>query len=172
MKTITIPKRFGYPHLDISINGKKYTLKSSMEISVEDEVAEVIEDALALEPKPKKYLSKFAQHVEGSLKEITEEDFDGISMIFNCAFYGNYNLKKVTIPRNITKIESGAFGWCSNLEGVWLPETPPTLLYTNAFDNIKASCVFYCKTQASLDAYKAAPNWSTVTGTYSFVVEE
>ena len=172
MKTITIPKRFGYPQLDICINGKKYILKSGIEISVEDEVAKIIENALALEPKPKKYPSRFAQFVEGSLKEIIKEDFEGISMIFNCAFYGNYNLKKVTIPQNITKIESGAFGWCSNLEGVWLPETPPTLLYTNAFDNIKASCVFYCKTQASLDAYKAATNWSTLAGTYSFVVEQ
>ena len=30
----------------------------------------------------------------------------------------------------------------------------------------------YCKNQESLEAYKAAANWSTLAGTYAFVVEE
>ena len=81
MKTITIPKRFGYPTTNVSVNGKKYTLASGVEISVEDEVAEVIENAIALEPKPKKYLSKFAQLVEGKSVELTASDLEGIGTI-------------------------------------------------------------------------------------------
>jgi hypothetical protein len=53
MKTITIPKRFGYPTAKITANGKEYILKSGEEITVEDHIAEIIENAIALEPKPK-----------------------------------------------------------------------------------------------------------------------
>ena len=53
-----------------------------------------------------------------------------------------------------------------------MPETPPTLLNVIAFQNINTACVFYCKTQESLEAYKKAANWSTLTGTHTFVVEE
>ena len=51
MKTITIPKSFGYPTVDVVINSHKHTLKSGEEISVDDYIAEVIENAIALEPK-------------------------------------------------------------------------------------------------------------------------
>lgn len=51
MKTITIPKRFGYPTAKITANGKEYILKSGEEIAVEDHIAEIIENAIALEPK-------------------------------------------------------------------------------------------------------------------------
>ena len=154
------------------INNTVYQYKGGETIEVPDDVAEAIEDAIELIPKPKRYLSRFAQHIEGSLTEVTAKDLEEVSKIFTCAFYGNYLLAKVTIPRNITMIEGSAFEYCANLRSVYLPETPPTLEKTNAFANIRSSCVFYCKTQASLDAYKAAPNWSTLTGTYSFVVEE
>ena len=51
MKTITIPKSFGYPTLDIVINNEKHTLKSGVEITVDDRIAEVIENAAALAHK-------------------------------------------------------------------------------------------------------------------------
>ena len=169
-KTITIPKH-NNPFI-VNINNREYIYRGGDTIEVPDEVAEAIEDALELEPKPKRYISKFAQLVEGSLPEVTAKDLEEVSKIFTCAFYGNYYLTKVTIPNGITLIGNSAFEWCVNLESVYLPETPPTLDKISAFGNIKPSCVFYCKTQESLDAYKAAPNWSTLTGTYTFVVEE
>lgn len=51
MKQIIIPTKFGYPTVDIVINEKKYTLKSGTPINVNDAVAAVIENAIALEPK-------------------------------------------------------------------------------------------------------------------------
>lgn len=57
MKRITIPERFGYPTLEITINGKEQTFASGVEIEVEDSVAEAIENAIALEPKNKKVVS-------------------------------------------------------------------------------------------------------------------
>lgn len=171
MKTITIPKSFGYPTLDITINGKTYKVKSGEAIETEDAVAEVIENALELAPKQGRYLSKFAQRAEGSLKEVTAEDLEGISTIGHSAFTSCENLRKVSLPNGITMIRHYAFNWCSNLESVWLPEIPPTLADANAFGNIKADCAFYCKTQESLDAYKAAANWSTLAETYTFALE-
>ena len=169
-KTISIPE-YNNPFI-VNINNKEYIYKAGATIEVPDEVAEAIEDALELIPKPKRYLSRIAQLAEESLTELTVEDLEGISTISNCAFYSCKSLLKVSIPNAITKIGESAFDWCWSLESVYLPETPPTITKTNTFGNIKSTCVFYCKTQASLDAYKAAPNWSTLTGTYSFVVEE
>lgn len=196
MKTITIPVRLGYPTVDIEINNKTYTLKSGEEITVEDHVAEVIENAIALAPKQRINKGKFAQRVEGSITEITFSDLEGLDTIIdsafrNCslltsieisntikiimqnAFLSCTNAKSVRFGDNskIETIEANAFKWCGRLKEVYLPKTPPTLTDANAFANINASCVFYCKSQASLNAYKAATNWSTLTGTYSFVVE-
>jgi hypothetical protein len=195
MKTITIPKRFGYPTLDITVNGKVYTVKSGEEITIEDNLAEAIENAIALEPKVGRYMSKFAQLVERTISEVDESDWDGIKTIAAYAFADCDSITKIIIPNSVNSIKASAFNSCSNLESVvignsitnianaafdwcqkmakvYLPEIPPSLENVNAFRNINSACVFYCKTQESLEAYKAAENWSTLTGTHTFVVEE
>ena len=170
MKTIQIPTNSN--PFTVVINNSVYQYKAGESVEVPDEVAAAIEDALKLEPKPIRYLSKFAQYVEGEIYEVTEEDLAAVSMLDVSAFSNRPKLKKVSIPNSVTKIEQYVFNWCNKLESIELPKTPPSLASTNAFDNIKASCVFYCKSQASLDAYKAAENWNTLTGTYAFVVKE
>jgi hypothetical protein len=172
MKTITIPKKFGYPTLDIHINGEKYTLESGKEISVADEIAEIIENAIALEPKIGVPRNKIAQLAENTLTAITAEDLAGISTIANCAFYSCTKLVSVTIPDNIKKIGENAFDWCTGLKTIYLPEVPPELASTKVFTDAKNDRIFYCKSQVSKEAYETAPNWSTLTETYSFVVEE
>ena len=172
MKTITIPKSFGYPTLDITVNGKVYTVKSGEEIAIEDHLAEAIENAVALVPKTERYKSRFAQFVEGSITEVKSEELDGITNISRCSFYNYYNLVSIEIPESVTSIGNYAFDDCNDLVGVYLPNTPPALAAENAFASINAGCVFYCKTQSSLDAYKAAPIWSALAGKYTFVVED
>ena len=194
MKTIQIPTTSN-PFI-VTINNNEYQYRAGETIEVPDEVAAVIEDALELEPKPKRYLSKFAQRVEGSLTQITANDLEGITAITSRAFHDLKSLKYVTFPDSITAIGTSAFygcvqlesisfgdsskldsigpsafNWCSNIKNVYLPMNPPTLENIDTFENINKNCVFYCKTQASLGAYKAAPIWSTLAGTYSFVVE-
>ena len=194
MKTITIPE-YKNPFI-VVINNSVYQYKGGETIEVPDDVAEAIEDAIELIPKPKRYLSKFAQRIEGSLVQVTATDLEGITAVTNRAFHDLKSLKYVTFPDSITtigisafygcvqlesirfgdssrlqSISNSAFNWCSNMSKVYLPLNPPMLENIDAFGNIKSSCVFYCKSQASLDAYKAATNWSTLTGTYSFVVE-
>ena len=51
MKKIIIPTSFGYPTMDIVINYKRYTLLTGVEIEVDDSIAEVIENAIAFDPK-------------------------------------------------------------------------------------------------------------------------
>ena len=217
MKSITIPK-YNNP-FTVIINNKEYTYKGGETIEVPDEVAEAIEDALELVPKPKRYLNNFAKRVEGSIAELSATDFEGIESIggyafLNCkslrrvefpnsivcigvsafsgcsslksitvgsgvksidnyAFYGCTSLESIKIANSVTSMGSEVFYGCTSLGAVSVPEVPPALANVNAFPNdIKDNCVFYCKSQASLDAYKAAPNWNTLTGTYAFVVEE
>ena len=168
-KTITIPTNCN-PYI-VVINNHVYTYRAGETIEVPDEVAEAIEDALELIPKPKRYLSKLAQIANGTLEELTAQDLSGISTISNCAFYSCKALRKVSIPNGITSMGNYAFDLCSMLECVYLPDTPPTITTVTTFDHLKDGCTFYCKSQASLDAYKTAPIWSELTGTYSFVVE-
>ena len=170
MKSISIPTHNN--PFTVIINNREYTYKGGETIEVPDEVAEAIEDALELVPKPKRYPSRLAQLAEGSLQEITAEDLAGISAIGTCAFYSNFGVRKVTIPNNIKVIKANAFAWCTNIAKMYLPEVPPALDDINFFNGINAACTFHCKSQASLDAYKSAPKWSTLTGTYAFVVEK
>ena len=197
MKTITIPEKFGYPTVDITINGKEQTFNSGVEIEVDDSVAEAIENAIALEPKQERYKSRLAQLADGSITELTLSDLDGITTIVFFAFGQCYSLTSVEIPDSVKSIANSAFNscnklksvrfgnnskiesigtnvfeWCSQLANIHLPNTPPTLANANAFANINPACIFYCKSQASLNAYKSAANWSTLTGTYTFKVEE
>lgn len=197
MKSITIPERFGYPTLEITINGKEQTFNSGVEIEVDDSVAEAIENAIALAPKQGRNLSKLAQLVEGSYLKITASDLNGITSIANHAFYKIKGLLSIEIPNEITYIGDCALYGCNNLETVkfgeyskierigliafelceklskvYLPPNPPVLDNGSAFNNINTACVFYCKTQESLESYQKAKNWSTLTGTYTFKVEE
>lgn len=194
-RSITIPE-YKNPFV-VTINNTVYEYKGGETVEVPDEVAEAIEDALDEIPKPKKYLSKLAQLANGTLPEITTSDLDGIDTIVYYSFRNCYSIKRVDIPDSVksigesaffscnslesvrfgnnSKIESidkNAFEWCAKLERVYLPETPPTLVNVNAFASVKSNCKFYCKSQASKEAYLSAPNWSTLAGTYSFAVEE
>ena len=47
MKTLTIPKSFGYPTAKIVVNRNEHILNTGVEITVEDHIAEVIENAIA-----------------------------------------------------------------------------------------------------------------------------
>lgn len=197
MKTITIPKRFGYPTVDIEVNGIVHTFTTGVEIEMEDHLAEVIENAVALAPKQGRNANRLAQRTEGGIEKITATDLDGITTIAGYAFYNLKSLKEATINKGIKTIkecaffgcssleivrfeddseldaiETNVFDWCAKLVKVYLPETPPSLANVDSFQNINSACVFYCKTQASLNAYKAATNWSTLAGTYTFKVEQ
>lgn len=107
---------------------------------------------------------------------------DNVTSIGIGAFSGCYGLTSITIPSGVTRIENGVFGDCRSLTSITIPSgvtaigdyafngcfsmasitveatTPPTL-GTSVFDNTN-NCPIYVPAE-SVDAYKAASNWST-----------
>lgn len=185
MKTITIPERFGYPTVDITINGKEQTFASGVEISVEDYIAEAIENAIALDPKQGRNIGKFAQLAEGSITEINENDLYGATAILPYAFYNRGSLERIVIPNGVKSVGSYSFGYCKKLKKVVLPEsitsidgrafadnalltrttlkalTPPALK-ADTVSYIPATCMFEVPSR-SLAAYKSAEGWKTIS---------
>lgn len=133
MKTITIPKSFGYPSVDIVVNNMRYNVKTGEEVTIDDHIAEVVENAMALAPKYARNISRLAQFIEGSITEVKGEEIDGIESIVPCAFYNYDNLQSIVIPDSITQIGYTAFGNCNGLVSVSIGKGVKTIGY-NAFE--------------------------------------
>lgn len=184
MRTITVPKKYGYPTLDITVNGKEYTVKSGEEIEVEDHIAEAIENAVALAPKVGRNKSIFALFIEGSLSVVTESDLEGIESISPYVFYNNdiitsigipsgtksisegvfsycNKLNQVSIPASVTNIGAKAFSNCVNLKRVTIKAVTPPSIVSDTFVSVSATCTYEVPAE-SLEAYKSAPNWSAL----------
>jgi surface protein len=131
MKTLTIPIRFGYPTLDITVNGKEYTVKSGEEITVEDQVAEAIENAVALEPQPDAKAGKTSIQL---LLESTNPPtcFKGNSKITSLDGIISY-----TDTRNVTSM-ADLFSGCSSLVKVPLLDTRNVTNMYNTFNGCSA----------------------------------
>lgn len=181
-KSITIPTNCN-PYI-VVINNHVYAYRAGDSVEVPDEVAEVIEDALELEPKPKRHLGRFSQFVEGIITEINSEELDGIATVSPCAFYNYDSLKSIVIPNSVTSIGYSSFGNCNGLASVTIgngvtdigsnafeyctalkrvilrPRTPPSI-QANTFLNVPTTCVFEVPAE-SVEAYKASPYWSAL----------
>ncbi len=86
---------------------------------------------------------------------------DNVTKVSNETFYECRILEELSIPDSVSEIGSCAFYRCYGMKEIYFyTTTPPTLSYTNAFDNIPSDCIIYVPS-ASLEEYKAATNWST-----------
>ena len=116
MKTITIPE-YKNPFI-VVINNHVYQYKGGETIEVPDDVAEAIEDAIELIPKPKRYLSKLASLAERSIIEVKEDDLVGATRIAENAFYHCDKLIRVEIPNSVTEIDANVFVNCFALNSI------------------------------------------------------
>ena len=106
----------------------------------------------------------------------------GLATIPANAFYNCTKLTDVIIPNNVTKIDANAFSNCKGLVNITIPNsvtsigsgsfincyalkhvkmlatTPPTISSTS-FEAVPSDCVIEVPA-ASVEAYKAATNWS------------
>ena len=83
-----------------------------------------------------------------------------VTSIGNNAFYGCSSLTSVTISNGVTSIEGCAFYRCTSLTSVTVQATTPPTLGSGVFDSTSSNLVIYVPAE-SVDAYKAANNWST-----------
>ena len=83
------------------------------------------------------------------------------------AFAGCSKITISEIPNNITSIGARVFEGCTSLSRMKLPDTPPTLVNTNAFPS---QVTFVVSSEAVKNAYLAASVWSSYPATH-FVVE-
>ena len=143
MKTIQIPTTSN-PFI-VNINNNAYQYRAGETAEVPDEVAEAIEDALELEPKPKRYLNKLAQIASKTIEQVTVDDLAGVK----------------EIPSSVTAIGYQAFLNCTNLERIRLySKTPPTI-QGGVFSGASKTCRYEVPPD-SVEAYKAAEYWSTL----------
>jgi hypothetical protein len=75
------------------------------------------------------------------------------------AFANCGSLTKLTIPASVTTIGQYAFNACRGLVSVILEPTTPPTISNGSFNN--TTCSFYVPDE-SLEAYKAANNWSAL----------
>lgn len=95
---------------------------------------------------------------------------NSVTSISNNVFLSCTKLASITIGNGITTIGNGAFMNCQKLKSVTIKaETPPTI-QSNTFSGVPADCAFYVPA-ASVEAYKAATNWSA-RADYIFPIEE
>lgn len=84
----------------------------------------------------------------------------GLEEIGYYVFMQCENLERVVLPDSVTRISSQAFSGCLLLESVTIHATTPPNLEYNVFSNTPNTLKIYVPA-ASVDAYKAARNWST-----------
>ena len=82
-----------------------------------------------------------------------------ITSIDESCLAGFYMLEQITLPSSITEIGDNAFQDCEALVSFTIEATTPPTLGADAFDNTN-DCPIYVPS-ASVEAYKAANNWST-----------
>ena len=107
---------------------------------------------------------------------------DSVTEIGVGAFSFCRSLTSVTIGKSVTEISSGAFEYCSSLTSITIPDsvttignfafydcisltsvycraTTPPILYSSVYYNLPADAKIYVPRE-SVEAYKAAENWS------------
>jgi hypothetical protein len=85
-----------------------------------------------------------------------------ITSIGDGAFLNCYGLTNITIGSGVISIGSNAFYWCTGLKIITsLNPTPPTVVGTLAFFNVKPAIVYVPAT--AVTAYKTASGWSAYT---------
>ena len=83
---------------------------------------------------------------------------NSVTRIEDEAFYECYGLTSVTIGNGITYIGFSTFDECPLLTSITINATTPPLIDSSTFNNFSGTIYVPA---ASVDAYKAANNWST-----------
>ncbi|MCL2522428.1 MAG: leucine-rich repeat protein [Erysipelotrichales bacterium] len=93
-------------------------------------------------------------------QRLTRVEFnEGLRQIGSDAFRNNRNLAEVVLPSTITQIDRAAFHSTERLMRVYVNSETPFTLATEVF-NLSGALIFV--PHGTIDAFRAAPNWSTI----------
>ena len=95
---------------------------------------------------------------------------NSVTSIGNFALYECSSLTSITIPNSVTSIGNGAFTYCSSLTSITVEATTPPTLGGMVFNDTN-NCPIYVPAE-SVDAYKAATNWSELANRIMDIPEE
>ncbi len=84
---------------------------------------------------------------------------DKVTRLTSSAFQYCINADTVIIGSGVTTIDGYAFADCRVLKSVTVKAEMPPKLSSSSFNNVPSDCAFYVP-PASVEAYKAATNWS------------
>lgn len=105
-----------------------------------------------------------------ALRSINIPTEPSYTTILSYTFYNCQSLTKITIPANITIINTYAFRQCYSLREIhFLSTTPPTLSANTVFTNLDTSCKIYVPS-GSLSAYTSATNYPS-SSNYTYIEE-
>lgn len=167
MKIIQIPTE--NDPLIVTINNHVYSYHAGQTVEVPDDVAAAIEDAMALVPKPKIYLSRFAMLVNKSITELTEDDFDGVTDIGNYAFSYCMALTRVAFGSSVKNIGVSSFAYCYALKSITIPDNITTI-GTYAFSKCTAMTdITVGRGVTSIDDFAFNLVGKSKTATYRFL---
>ena len=87
---------------------------------------------------------------------------DSVSSVGSSCFYDCHSLKKIELPSGVNSFGASTFTNCFELHNLTLHNaTPPTMTSLMSPDNLSMSNLTIYVPAESVDAYKAATNWSS-----------
>lgn len=93
---------------------------------------------------------------------------DSVEKIGVCAFYDCKNLKKISLPAQITAIERASFSNCKQLENIRIYAVNPPSVQKSSFAMVdKRKCVLSVPSN-SVESYKKHPIWGTFANIIGF----
>jgi len=95
---------------------------------------------------------------------------NSVTNIMGMALCNCSSLTEITIPSGVTNIGMQAFDGCSGLTSITCLATTPPTLNSTALNNTN-NCIIYVPSE-SVAAYKAASNWSRVSGRIQAIPSE
>lgn len=98
-----------------------------------------------------------ASHIFEKVKGLTIES--GVTSLGDYAFQYWIGSLFVDLPDTLTSIGGYTFQNLNSCDTIFVRATTPPSIQSSSFQSLKSSCIFKVPA-GSVDAYKAAPNWS------------